>query len=83
MYRHDAPQKPETMGSIELILERGLNSWLQVTVDGSYNYLQDMIDQVPDPSTGLSHFVNAQEQGHFKTPQPIRGIKQYPIEGTS
>ena len=52
------PLKPETMGSNEIILERGLSSWLQVTVDGSYNHLQDLIDQVPDPSTGLSHFVN-------------------------
>jgi outer membrane receptor for ferrienterochelin and colicins len=50
--------KPETMGSNEVILERGLSSWLQVTVDGSYNQLQDLIDQVPDPATGLSHFVN-------------------------
>jgi outer membrane cobalamin receptor len=50
--------KPETMGSNEVILERGLSPWLQVTVDGSYNHLQDLIDQVPDPATGLSHFVN-------------------------
>jgi iron complex outermembrane receptor protein len=50
--------KPETMGSNEVILEQGLNPWLQVTVDGSYNHLQDLIDQVPDPTTGLSHFVN-------------------------
>jgi iron complex outermembrane receptor protein len=50
--------KPETMGSNEVIFERGLSSWLQVTVDGSYNHLQDLIDQVPDPATGLSHFVN-------------------------
>jgi len=52
------PLQPETMGSNEVILERGLSSWLQVTVDGSYNHLQDLIDQVPDPSAGLSHFVN-------------------------
>jgi outer membrane receptor for ferrienterochelin and colicin len=51
--------KPETLGSNEVILERGLSSWLQVTVDGSYNHLQDLIDQVPDPATGLSHFVNS------------------------
>ena len=50
--------KPETMGSNEVILERGLSPWLQVTLDGSYNHLQDLIDQVPDPATGLSHFVN-------------------------
>jgi outer membrane receptor for ferrienterochelin and colicins len=57
----EAPRKllkPESMGSNEVILEHGLNPWLQVTVDGSYNHLQDLIDQVPDPSTGLSHFVN-------------------------
>ena len=50
--------KPETIGTNEVILERGLSSWLQVTVDASYNHLQDLIDQVPDPTTGLSHFVN-------------------------
>ena len=58
----EAPTKllmPETMGSNEVILERGLSSWLQATVDVSYNHLQDLIDQVPDPATGLSHFVNA------------------------
>jgi outer membrane receptor for ferrienterochelin and colicins len=57
----EAPTKllmPETMGSNEVILERGLSSWLQATVDVSYNHLQDLIDQVPDPATGLSHFVN-------------------------
>jgi len=56
--------KPETIGSNEVILERGLSSWLQVTVDVSDNHLQNLIDQEPDPATGLSHFVNiGQDRG--------------------
>jgi outer membrane receptor for ferrienterochelin and colicins len=50
--------RPETSGSHEVILERGLTSWLQMMVDGSYNRLGSLIDQVPDPSNGLTHFVN-------------------------
>lgn len=52
------PLRPETIESQEVIFERGLTSWLQMTVDGSYNHLGNLIDQVPDPSTGLTHFVN-------------------------
>jgi len=52
------PLKPETIGSHEVIFERGLTSWLQMTVDGSYNHLGNLIDQVPDPASGLTHFVN-------------------------
>ena len=52
------PLKPETMGSHEVIFERGLTSWLQMTADGSYNHLGNLIDQVPDPVSGLTHFVN-------------------------
>jgi iron complex outermembrane receptor protein len=53
-----SPLKPETMRSHELIYDRGLTSWLRITVDASYNHLHDLIDQVPDPATGLTHFVN-------------------------
>ncbi len=52
------PLKPETIGSNEVIFERGLTSWIQMTLDGSYNNLQNLIDQVPDPVSGLTHFVN-------------------------
>src|ERR1019366_3863600 len=53
-----SPLKPETIGSHEIIFERGLTSWLQMTADGSYNHLGNLIDQVPDPASGLTHFVN-------------------------
>ena len=55
---HSISLHPETIESHELILERGLASWIQITVDGSYNHLNQPIDQVPDPATGLSQFVN-------------------------
>lgn len=54
----DSPLRPERIGSHEVIFERGLNPWLQMTLDGSINHLRDLIDQVPDPVSGLSHFVN-------------------------
>jgi outer membrane receptor for ferrienterochelin and colicins len=53
-----SPLKPEKIGSHEIIFERGLSPWLQMTLDGSYNHLRDLIGQVPDPSSGLTHFVN-------------------------
>jgi iron complex outermembrane receptor protein len=63
----DAPTtklKPETMGSQEVVLERVLASWLQMSVDGSYNRLKRLIDQEPDPATGLTQFVNnGRDQG--------------------
>ena len=52
------PLKPEKIASHEVIIERGLSPWLQMTLNGSYNHLHDLIDQVPDPSSGLTHFVN-------------------------
>jgi outer membrane receptor protein involved in Fe transport len=52
------PLHPETMVSHELVFERGFSSWSQISVDGAYNKLQDLIDQAPDPSNGRSHFVN-------------------------
>ena len=51
--------KPETSGSHEIVLERGLTPWMQMKLDGSYNHLGSLIDQVPDTNTGLTHFVNA------------------------
>jgi iron complex outermembrane receptor protein len=53
-----SPLRPETMGSQEVIFEQGLTSWLQMTVDGSYDRMRGLIDQVPDPVTGLSRFAN-------------------------
>lgn len=52
------PLKPETNASHEVVFERGLSSWAELTFDGSYNHLQDLIEQVPDTSTGLTQFVN-------------------------
>ncbi len=53
-----SPLKSETIRSQEAVFEKGLTAWLQLTVDGSYNHLEDLIDQVPDPDSGLTHFVN-------------------------
>ena len=53
-----SPLKPEHINSHELIFERNLKPWLAVTANGFYKNLSDLIDEVPDPSTGLNHFVN-------------------------
>ena len=53
-----SPLKPEIIGSHEVVFERGLTSWLQMTVDGSCNHLVNLIDQGPAPGTGLTHFIN-------------------------
>ena len=53
-----SPLKPETMRSHELIMEHGFAPWLQFVFDASQNHLRDLIDQIPDASTGLTHFVN-------------------------
>jgi iron complex outermembrane receptor protein len=51
--------RPEEIQSHEVVLERSLNPWLSVTAEGYYNTLRDLIDQVPDPATGMTHFVNS------------------------
>jgi iron complex outermembrane receptor protein len=53
--------RPETIGSHELILERDLTFWLKMTADGSYNHQGNLIDEVADPVSGFSHFVNIGE----------------------
>ena len=50
--------KPESIQSHELVLERSLKPWLSVTADAYYNQLEKLIDQVPDPASSLSYFVN-------------------------
>jgi iron complex outermembrane receptor protein len=51
--------KPEEVQSHELVLEHSFTPWLKMTADGFYNNLTDLIDQQPDPTTGLNHFVNS------------------------
>jgi iron complex outermembrane receptor protein len=52
------PLEPEHIGSHEVVFERSLKSWLGITADGFYNNLSNLIDEVPDPVSGLNHFVN-------------------------
>lgn len=54
------PEKlePEQALANELVLDRNLTPWLSITVDGFYNRLKKLIDQVPDGQTGLTYFVN-------------------------
>jgi outer membrane receptor for ferrienterochelin and colicin len=56
--------KAEHITSHEVIFERSITSWLNGTVDGFYNQLTNLIDEEPDPATGLNHFVNSgRDQG--------------------
>ena len=48
---------PERILSNELVLERKVKPWLELTGDAYYNRLRDLIDQVP-ASNGLTYFVN-------------------------
>jgi iron complex outermembrane receptor protein len=50
--------RPENMQSQEAVLERHLRPWLLLTTDGFYNNLRNLINEAPDPATGLTHFVN-------------------------
>ncbi len=53
-----SPLEPEHITSHEVVFERTLKPWLSMTADGFYNNLTDLIDEVPDPVSGLNHFVN-------------------------
>jgi iron complex outermembrane receptor protein len=50
---------PETIESQELVWEQQLSPWLKTMVDGYSSELHNLIEQVPDAATGLTHFVNA------------------------
>ncbi|MGD0732938.1 MAG: TonB-dependent receptor, partial [Terracidiphilus sp.] len=50
--------QPERILTNELVLEQNLRSWMSVTVDGYFNKLHNLIDEVPAPNTGLAWFVN-------------------------
>jgi iron complex outermembrane receptor protein len=49
---------PEEILSNEVVFEHSFERWLSMTGDGFYNQLKDLIDQVPDGTTGLTYFVN-------------------------
>lgn len=51
--------KPENITTHEVIVERTLYQWLRITADAYHNSLGNLIDQEPDPETGLTHFVNS------------------------
>lgn len=50
--------RPENIASHNVALVHSFRPWLQFTAEGFYNRLRNLIDQVPDSSTGLQHFVN-------------------------
>jgi len=54
----DVPLKKENIESHEVVLERTLTPWLGFTADAFYNNLDNLIDQVVDPATGLPRAVN-------------------------
>ena len=58
MIKPAVPLKPEHLESHEVVVEYRLLPWLGMTADGFYNDLGNLIDEVPDPATGLNHFVN-------------------------
>ncbi|HEU4416745.1 MAG TPA: TonB-dependent receptor, partial [Candidatus Angelobacter sp.] len=51
--------KPETITSQEVILEHAFRPWLHITTEAFNNNLDNLIDQDPDPVSGLTHFVNS------------------------
>lgn len=53
-----APLKPEQILSHELAVDRNLKPWLSLTLDGFYNRLKDLINQVAEPDSTVSYFVN-------------------------
>ncbi len=50
--------KPEQIETHEVVFDQSLHSWLSFTVDGFWNRLTNLIDQLPDPSTGFTYFAN-------------------------
>jgi outer membrane receptor for ferrienterochelin and colicins len=50
--------QPEHLTSHEVIVEHSPTSWLRTTADGFYDHLRNLIDQIPDPATGLTYFSN-------------------------
>ena len=53
-----SPLAPENTMSHEIILEHSVTPWLRMTAAGFYDGLRNLIDETPDPVTGLTHFVN-------------------------
>jgi outer membrane receptor for ferrienterochelin and colicins len=51
--------QPERILTNELVLEQYLRPWVSVTVDGYYNELHQLMEQVPAGATGMTWFVNA------------------------
>jgi outer membrane receptor for ferrienterochelin and colicins len=55
---HALPLQPEHIQSQNLMLERRVFTWGEVTAEFFYNNLTNIIDLVTDPTTGLFEFVN-------------------------
>jgi outer membrane receptor protein involved in Fe transport len=52
------PLEPERARSNEMVFERSLAKGVRLTVDVYHERLEKLIDQQPDPATGLSRFTN-------------------------
>lgn len=52
------PLQPENIQSHEVVIERNVTPWLGMTAGAFRDNMQNLIDQVPDPATGFTHFVN-------------------------
>jgi outer membrane receptor for ferrienterochelin and colicins len=50
--------RPETVLSHKALLERTFTSWLHLSAGAFHNAIDNLIDPAPDPSTGMTHFVN-------------------------
>jgi iron complex outermembrane receptor protein len=50
--------RPETVLSHNVVLERTFTSWLHLSAGAFHNAINNLIDPAPDPSTGMTRFVN-------------------------
>ena len=55
------PLQKESVMSHEVVVEQRLRSWLGMTVDGYYNGLDRLIDWTVDPSNGMAHAANVDQ----------------------
>ena len=55
------PLKKENIESHEVVFQHSLTPWLVVTADGYFNVLDNLIDHVNDPATGMNESVNVGE----------------------
>src|SRR6266542_2116373 len=54
--------RPETTQSHDIVLEHAFRQGISATVEAYYNTMADMIEEEPNPVTGLNQFVNGGHQ---------------------